>query len=89
MPIIKSAIKKLRQDRRREAHRRAIKKKLKEAILAFKKKPTSENLSLASSQLDKAAKRHVIHRNKASRLKSNLSSLIKPNKKSSSRAASL
>lgn len=87
MPIIKSAIKKLRQDRQREAHNRAIKKKFKEAILAFRKKPTLANLSVASSQLDKAAKRHIIHKNKASRLKSNLSSLTKITKKSSSKKA--
>ncbi|MBI3955662.1 30S ribosomal protein S20, partial [Candidatus Gottesmanbacteria bacterium] len=40
------------------------------------KKPTAKALASAFTQLDKAAKTNVIHKNKASRLKSRLSKLL-------------
>lgn len=83
MPITKSAKKALRQNiRRRKAN---IKKKteLKTVIKQYKKladsdkKKAKEYLSEVYKKLDKAAKINLIKKNKASRLKSRLSRLIK------------
>ncbi len=77
MPIIKSAIKKMRQDEKRTAANRAKKRRLREILKLTKEKPTIQNLARAFSLLDKGAKTHLIHKNKAARLKSRLSKLIK------------
>lgn len=73
MPIIKSAGKKLRQSLKHRDRNRAQKAKVKELVDAFKKNPTAKAYSAAVSALDKAAKKNLIHRNKAARLKSRLS----------------
>lgn len=77
MPITKSAKKALRQTRKRAQINRRIKEVVKKAIRVFKKNPTLENLRKAYSTLDKAAKKNVFHKNKAARLKSRLSRLLK------------
>lgn len=75
MPVIKSAIKKVRKDKARTARNKrregALKKLLKEA----RKSPRAKNLSAVFSALDKAAKVKLIHPNRAARLKSRLSKL--------------
>jgi small subunit ribosomal protein S20 len=70
MPLIKSAIKKLRQDRKREIARDEFRKKLQDTLRATKKQPTSAKVQEAYSVIDKAAKMHIMHSNKAARLKS-------------------
>lgn len=77
MPVTKSAKKALRRDRRRAVINKLIKEKLKKVISLARKKPNIENLKKASSVLDQAAKRGLIHRRKASRLKSRLARLAK------------
>lgn len=77
MPIIKSAIKKLRQSEAHAARNRVAKRELKEALDNFKKSPTAKLYSQTSSLLDKAIKKNLIHKNKSSRLKSRLSKLLK------------
>lgn len=77
MPVIKQAIKKVRQDKRKTARNLLIKTAYKKAVTAFRKNPTAVALTAAYSALDKAAKTNVIHRNKASRLKSRLSKFVK------------
>ncbi len=81
MPIIKSAKKKLRQDRKRRVFNLKQKKATLEAVSLFKKKPTDANLRKVFSALDRTAKKHIFHPNKAARLKKRLSKLLK--KKSS------
>lgn len=76
MPIIKSAIKKMRKDKKRTAHNKNIEANLKGLIKNMRREPTVDQLKNAQSALDKAVKTHLIHQNKASRLKSRLSSLI-------------
>lgn len=76
MPIIKSAIKKLRQAEKRAARNRTVKSGFKKVLDIFKKTPTNKNLSAVFSGLDKLAKTKVIHKNKASRLKSRLSKKV-------------
>lgn len=75
MPIIKSAIKKLRKDIKRYKVNRAKKDLAKNLIKKAEKSKTAENIKWAISAIDKAAKAHLIHKNKASRLKSKLARL--------------
>jgi small subunit ribosomal protein S20 len=79
MPHTKSAEKALRQTAKRNAHNKAVKKALKVQIkkfLATLKEGTPEQklaeLKLCAKKLDKAAANNVIHRNAASRKKSQL-----------------
>lgn len=88
MPVIKSALKKLRQTLKHQTHNRAVKVKVKELVDAFKKSPSLKAYSQAVSALDKAAKTNIIHPNKSARLKSRLSKRlpkteIKPARKAS------
>lgn len=77
MPILKSAIKKLRQSAKKEAQNRVVKKALKNLLDGFKKKPTPGTFSKLASALDKTAKKNLLHKNKAARLKSRLAKLLK------------
>ena len=81
MPVIKQAIKKVRQDRRKTEINLKVKKAFKNAVRDFRKKPTEAGLEAVYRKLDTAAKTNVIHRNKAARLKSRLSKLVKGTKK--------
>lgn len=72
MPLIKSAIKKLRKDRVRTAHNKVKKDNLKSLVKKARVSNTPENLQAVYSALDKAAKTNLIHKNKANRLKSRL-----------------
>ncbi|MEK7565559.1 MAG: 30S ribosomal protein S20 [Patescibacteria group bacterium] len=76
MPVIKSAIKKLRQAKTRAAGNRRIRNNLRDLISKFRAKPGVKIFPKLASALDKAAKTNVIHRNKASRLQSRLSKLL-------------
>lgn len=76
MPIIKSAIKKLRADRRRQKINRAVKTKATGIIASFRKSLSAESLPEVFSALDKAAKSRVFHPKKADRLKSRLIKLL-------------
>ncbi len=73
MPVTKQAIKKVRQDKRKTLINLKIKQAYKKAVRDFVKKPTEAGLTGVFKSLDKAAKGNVIHKNRASRLKSRLS----------------
>ncbi|HEY4475350.1 MAG TPA: 30S ribosomal protein S20 [Candidatus Paceibacterota bacterium] len=77
MPITESAKKALRQNIRRRVRNVVQAKALKEVIKKFKKSPSAELLPQVYKKLDKAAKTNIIKRNKAARLKSRLSRLLK------------
>lgn len=77
MPITQSAKKAYRQSIRRRVGNLVKMKAFKEALKAYKKAPSAELLSKAYQQLDKAAKVNVIKKNKASRLKSRLTKLLR------------
>jgi small subunit ribosomal protein S20 len=77
MPILKSAIKKLKQDQRREQVNSTYKQAYKQAVKAARAKKSAALLTKAFRALDRAAKKNVIHKNKASRLKSRLARLFK------------
>lgn len=73
MPITKQAIKKLRHDRKRTKMNASRLVKMRTAVKNARKKPTSKSVSEAFKVLDKSVKMGLIHKNKASRLKSRIS----------------
>lgn len=77
MPVIKSAKKKLRQDKKRQKRNTLVKNTLKDLIKKARKKPTLESVKKAVRVTDKATKHNIIHKNKAARIKSSLSKLVK------------
>ena len=85
MPVTKQAIKKVRQDKRKAVTNLATKRTFKNAIRTLRKKADSTNLAAAYRALDTAAKKKVIHKNTASRLKSRLSKILPQAKKTASK----
>jgi small subunit ribosomal protein S20 len=84
MPVIKSAIKKAKQDVYAREHNRGIRDEYKEASKKVRRltesgdiKKATEALKEAYSKIDRAAKRNIIHKNSAARRKSRLSILFK------------
>jgi len=77
MPITKSAIKTLKQDRSREAVNQIIKSKVKSAFKDMKAEPSQAHLEAVYSAADRAAKKNIFHANKASRIKSQAATLLK------------
>jgi small subunit ribosomal protein S20 len=69
MPIIKSARKRVRVAQKATARNVKTKRQFKNALKSVSKKPTSQSVRDAQSAIDKAVKKHVIHKNKAARLK--------------------
>lgn len=80
MPIIKSAIKKVRKDKLRTARNKKRESGFRQLVKAARKDPGKKQLDAVFSALDKAVKVNLIHRNKASRLKSRLSKLAQTTK---------
>ncbi len=76
MPITARAIKKYRHDRKRTLANALVRKNVKLLVRAMRKKPTAKALASAYKALDKAAKHHVIPKNRAARLKSRLANLL-------------
>lgn len=76
MPVIKSAIKKLRKDLKRTKTNDAIRKTLESTVKAARKAKSEKAVQKAFSVLDKAKKNHILHKNRAARVKSSLSKLL-------------
>jgi ribosomal protein S20 len=76
MPIIASAKKKLRQDVKRAEVNIATRNALKASLRLLKKKPSKEGANAAYKAVDTAAKKHIIHKNTAGRLKSQVARLV-------------
>jgi small subunit ribosomal protein S20 len=81
MPNIPSAIKRMRQEEKRRAHNRSVKSAVKTQISKARIAIASPAISAESaevavraavSELDRAAKKGVIHKNNAARRKSRL-----------------
>ncbi len=77
MPLLKSATKKLRQDKKREKANDEIRKMLRETVKKIMKGKEAVKAGEAFSLIDKAAKKNLIHKNKAARLKSRISNVSK------------
>ena len=69
MPIIKSAKKRVRVATKAAIRNSKTKRSLKTAMKSFVKKASPETHSEAQSNLDKAVKKGIMHKNKAARLK--------------------
>ncbi len=76
MPVTKTAKRALRGSARKEIVNKIILSKLEIAIKLAKKSKSSKNVSAATALADRAAKTATIHKNKASRIKSQLSKLL-------------
>lgn len=81
MPVTKSAKKTLKQDQRRKLENQKAKNAYKKAIVYFKNHISAQSLAEAYTKIDRAAKKHLIHKNKASRTKSQLAKILKEDKK--------
>lgn len=77
MPIIKSAKKRVKQTRKATARNVKTKRGLRSALKDFVKKPTASSHSAAQSNLDKAAKKGLVHKNKVARKKRQLAAAAK------------
>jgi ribosomal protein S20 len=77
MPIIKSAIKRMKQTIKRNERNVGIKREIKDATKAFLAKPTSEGLSKAHSELDTAVKKGLLKKNTVARRKAGLAKIAK------------
>lgn len=76
MPVTKSAIKALRQQKRRTIVNSAIKAKMRTIIKAVKTNSGTASLSEMYSTVDRAAKRGIIHPNRAARIKSRITKSV-------------
>lgn len=73
MPILKNAKKALRVSKRKTVVNQRARSRSKTMIDAFNANPSDENLKKAFSAIDRAQKKNLFHKNKAARLKSQLS----------------
>jgi len=76
MPVIRSAKKKLRVDKRREFTNKKFKLSIELAIKKAEKTPSQKTIQAAFKSLDKGVKKKILHSNKAARIKSRLSKFI-------------
>lgn len=77
MPIIKSAIKRMRQTEVRRARNVTTKRGLRAALKAFMTSKTTDDLRQAQSEIDTAVKKNLMSKNTAARRKAQLSRLAK------------
>ncbi len=77
MPITSSAKKKMKRDVRKRALNATQRAAMKKSVKAARRNPNTDTLKVAQKSLDKAAKNNLMHKNKAARLKSRLSKLLK------------
>jgi len=83
MPIIKSAKKRARQAKVREARNRITKKNMREAIKALREdaanggKNATELFKKVQSTIDTAVKKNIIHKNNGARKKARLNAELK------------
>ena len=88
MPITSSAIKSLRKSRKNESRNVVFKKKMKDAIKTLQKTigegakaaDLKKMVSSTVSLIDRAAKKNLIHKNKASRKKSQIAHMTSEKK---------
>ncbi len=76
MPVTKTAKRALRGSTKKAVINKLILSKLEVAVRSANKKRASDKVLLAMSIADRAAKKKVIHKNKAGRIKSALSKLL-------------
>lgn len=77
MPLLQNAKKALRVSKRKAIVNKTLRSKVKTMTDKVKETVSAENMSLAFSSIDKAVKKNLLHKNKAARMKSQLSRLSK------------
>ncbi len=77
MPIIKSAIKRMKQTAKRRERNVETKKQVKSAVKAFMESPSVKGLRAAQSEIDTAVKKNILNKRTAARRKSQLVKLAK------------
>jgi small subunit ribosomal protein S20 len=77
MPVTKTAKRALRSSKKKETVNKKASAFLDMAIRKAKKSRTQKDVLTALSLTDRAAKKNNIHKNKAARMKSQLSKLLK------------
>ena len=75
MPVTKTAKRALRSSKKKEIVNKLIVSELEVALRQAKKTKSTQKILKAVSLTDRAAKKNVIHKNRAARLKSQLSKL--------------
>lgn len=78
MPVTKTAKRALRVSQKKKRVNDAFVKQFEISLREAKKKGDQKVVAKAMSLADRAAKRRLIHKNKAARIKSYLAKLIKP-----------
>ena len=76
MPAHKSTKKRLRQSKKANIQNRSIKSEIKTFVKKVEASLDEKDLKETVSLLDKAARKRVIHKNQASRVKSRLTKLV-------------
>ncbi|RLC32720.1 30S ribosomal protein S20 [Candidatus Woesebacteria bacterium] len=76
MPVTKTAKRALRSSKKKWLMNSVLKSRLEIATRLAKKEKSEKTIKEAISLTDRAAKRKIIHRNKAARIKKGLSGLI-------------
>jgi len=76
MPISASSKKSLRKSIKNRKANLFLKNKFRDLVKKFLAKPNLENMKEAQSMLDKAEKNGILHKNKVSRMKSQMSKKI-------------
>ncbi len=87
MPVTTTAKRALRGSKNKQSINKIILGKLEVAVRVARKGKTLENINKAMSFADRAAKKKVIHKNKAARIKSQLSKLLVKTVKSQSKTS--
>ena len=82
MPVTKTAKRALRGSKKKQSINKLIVSKLEVAVRQAQNSKTVEKILTAVSLTDRAAKKKVIHKNKAARMKSQLSKLMPQKAKS-------
>jgi len=76
MPILKNAKKALRASKRKAVFNKRVKSRVRTTVDKMKQSPSADNLKMTFSAVDKAVRRNIFHKNKAARLKSQMSKLL-------------
>ena len=76
MPTHKSVKKRLRQNKKANIQNRSIKSEIKTFVKKVEASLDEKDLKETVSLLDKAARKRVVHKNQASRVKSRLTKLV-------------
>jgi small subunit ribosomal protein S20 len=88
MPVTKTAKRALRGSAKKESVNKIIVSSLEASVRAARKSKTAEKILKAFSLADRAAKKKVIHKNKAARIKSQLAKLLPKTSQKSPKKAS-